>query len=264
MSIDQQTDGSPARVRNIRLTIQYEGTNYCGWQRQPNGMSIQQRIEEALEPINGAPLRLYGSGRTDAGVHALGQVANFHTHAPHSPGTFLRAASVNLPSDIVIVGADEVPLKFNARRDARIRWYRYRMHTGQIRPLFERNYSQHVPFSVNAETARQAAEIFEGRHDFAAFRSVHCTARRTALDIQDCVLNIEKDRWTLDLRCRSFLHNMVRVIAGTIIQTARGKLALAEIGDALKTGKRHKLFITAPPRGLTLMAVGYPGKKEKQ
>jgi tRNA pseudouridine38-40 synthase len=247
--------------RNIRLTIQYEGTRYCGWQRQPNGLSIQQAVEDALLPVNGAPVRLLGSGRTDAGVHALGQIANFHTNATHSPETFLRAANTVLPRDIAIVEADEVPLEFNSRRDARIRWYRYRISTDKARPLFDRRLTLHCPHPLDAAKARQAARIFEGRHNFAGFRSVKCAAKRTELEMQDCVLRIDGGQWTLDLRCRSFLHNMVRIIAGSIIQAARGKLALADIEKALETGKRQKQSLTAPSRGLTLMAVGYPPEK---
>jgi tRNA pseudouridine38-40 synthase len=244
--------------RNILLTVQYDGARYCGWQRQPQALSVQQLLEEALAPIEGGPVRLRASGRTDAGVHARGQTANFVARSDRNPETFLRAANSALGHDVAVVGAVEVPPGFDARRDARLRWYRYRMTVGGPRPVFGRAQRWFVPGRLDARQARRAAELFLGRHDFSGFRSSACSARRTTLDIEDCSLRVRGRQWTLDLRCRSFLHNMARILAGAIVGAARGRLSLEDIQTALGSGRRDRRIVTAPPHGLTLMAVGYP------
>lgn len=246
-----------AIARNIRLTVAYDGTRYCGWQRQDNALSVQQVIEEALAPVAGAPMKLTAAGRTDAGVHAWGQVVNFHTEAPHAPHVFLRAGNARLPDDIVIREAREASPTFSARRDARLRTYRYQIAAGPIRPVFERDYVWHVTYKLNPERAHAAASLFEGRHNFAAFRSIQCTARRTVLDMRACSLSIADGRWTLEIRCRSFLHNMVRILTGAIVEVARGRLSIADLAAALETTERDPRIPTAPPQGLTLMGVEY-------
>ena len=245
-------------ARNILLLLQYDGRRYCGWQRQTNALSVQQTVEEALEPLNGAPVKLTAAGRTDAGVHAAGQVVNFHTQAAHSPAVFLRAANARLPEDIVIREAREVPPAFSARRDARMRHYQYRIVTGPIRPVFERDRLWHVTFRLNPDLALEAAALFEGRHEFAAFRSIQCSASRTVLDMQRCRLRMDGEQWTLDLSCRSFLHNMVRILTGAIVDVARGHLSLEEIRVALESGERNPRIPVAPPHGLVLMKIEYP------
>jgi len=244
-------------MRNILLTIQYDGSRYCGWQRQPHGLSVQQVLEEALEPIQGGPVRLRAAGRTDAGVHAEGQAANFRTSSLHPAEAFLRSANTQLPPDVAIVAAREAPVEFDARRDARMRWYRYRIATGPIRPVFGREQALHCPFPLDPQLAAAALSLFEGRHDFAGLRSAHCAARRTVLDLE-CSLAAEAGRWTLDFQCRSFLHNMVRILAGAVLETARGKLGLADLEAVARSGRRDARIPTAAAHGLTLMAVGYP------
>ncbi len=244
-------------LRNIKLVLQYDGARYCGWQRQLNALSVQQVVEEALLPVVGQLVSVKAAGRTDAGVHAAGQVANFQTLSPHSPDVLLRAGNARLPRDVVIREACEVPLSFNARRDARERWYQYRLATGAIRPGFDRDRLWHVTDPLDAALAPQAAAMFAGSHDFSGFRSSHCTAKRTLLDVTQCALTIEGERWTLDVRCRSFLHNMMRILTGAIVDVARGRLSLADLQTALETGERNPRFLTCPPHGLTLMEVKY-------
>ncbi|OPZ05699.1 MAG: tRNA pseudouridine synthase A [candidate division BRC1 bacterium ADurb.BinA364] len=243
--------------RNIFLVIQYDGGRFRGWQRQAGGPTVQQTVEEALEPINGAPVRLTGSGRTDAGVHALGQAANFRACSSHSPQAFLRAANARLPEDVAIVEAREAPLHFNARRDARLRWYRYRLAAGGVRPALHRATTAFVPYALDPALGARALDLFRGEHDFAGFRGAGCGARRTVLDLE-CWLCAEGGVWTFDFRCRSFLYNMARALVGATIEAARGKLPLEQIAEALATGRRGERIPTAPARGLTLMAVGYP------
>ncbi len=244
--------------RNILLVLQYDGGRYCGWQRQNNAISVQQVVEEALEPLAGAPVKLTAAGRTDAGVHAAGQVVNFHTNAAHAADVFRRAGNSRLPEDVAILEARDIPQEFSARYDARERWYRYRLHIGPVRPVFERDLQWHVLFPLHAERAKEAAALFCGQHDFQAFRSIQCTASRTVLDMKECRLSIDGEQWTLDLRCRSFLHNMVRILVGAIVEVSRGRLEIADLRRALESGQRDPRIPTAPPHGLCLMRVSYP------
>ena len=247
-------------MRNILLTLQYSGERYCGWQRQPEGLSVQQTVEEALEAVNGGPVRLRAAGRTDAGVHAEGQAANFRTESPHPPEAFLRAGNALLPEDIAIAAATEVPLEFDARRDTRVRWYRYRVFTAPVRPVFRREQMFHCHWRLDEERGQRALALFRGPHDFAGMRSAQCSATRTLLDLE-CALTATPGRWTFDFQSRSFLHNMVRILVGATLEAARGKLAVAELEAILRSARRDSRIPTAPARGLTLMAVGYPPEK---
>ncbi|MCX7011646.1 MAG: tRNA pseudouridine(38-40) synthase TruA [Candidatus Sumerlaeota bacterium] len=247
-------------MRNLLLTLQYGGERYCGWQRQPGGLSVQQAVEEALEPINGGPVRLHAAGRTDAGVHAEGQTANFRTESSHSPRAFLRAGNARLPEDIAIVAAVEVPLEFDARRDARVRWYRYRVFTAPVRPVFRREQLFHCHWRLDEERGQKALAVFRGRRDFAGMRSAQCSAKRTMLDLE-CSLTVTPARWTFDFQSRSFLHNMVRILVGAVLEAARGRIGVEELEAILRSRRRDSRIPTAPARGLTLMAIGYPPEK---
>ncbi|MBX7244804.1 MAG: tRNA pseudouridine(38-40) synthase TruA [Candidatus Sumerlaeaceae bacterium] len=259
MKLQQSSQESPQR--NIRLVLEYDGSNYVGWQRQINGISIQEKVEEALAVQLGTPVRVTAAGRTDAGVHALGQVVNFHTSSELTPRAIHRGAIRHLPRDITIVAADEVPVTFNARRDARLRWYRFHILNRSIAPAVGANFLTHVPFPLNPDKMGEAAARFEGHHDFSAFRAVTCTAVRTDLTMQRPGIRLLPDGLIImDFRCRSFLQNMVRIMAGTIVACGRGRLAATEISEMLKTGKRRNEAVTLPPNGLFLYRVHYTGE----
>jgi tRNA pseudouridine38-40 synthase len=245
-------------ARNIRLTIEYDGTNYVGWQRQSNGISVQQRLEEALSRHLGERVRTTCAGRTDAGVHARGQVVNFRTNSRLTPRAIQHGAFPLLPRDITIVEAAEAPAGFDARKSAVLRWYRYFLLNRPVAPAVGAAYLTHVPGRLSMAVMEEAAAVFEGHHDFRAFRAVTCTAVRTHLTMQRPVLTPGEDGLVvMDFRCRSFLQNMVRIMAGAIVACGRGKLSPSDIRFMLETGNRVNEAVTLAPNGLFLWRVFY-------
>jgi tRNA pseudouridine38-40 synthase len=256
----RQQETTSTGLRNIRLTVEYDGSAYSGWQRQANGIAVQQVLEEALEKQLGHSVRVNAAGRTDAGVHALGQVINFHTAIRLAPRAIERGTLIHLPPTVAISHAEEVPMTFDARRSARMRWYRFFLCNRSVRPAVGAQYLSHVIGRLDMHKMHEAAEALSGSHDFQAFRAITCTAVRTRLDL----LPIEFTRTAddiimIDFRCRSFLQNMVRILAGTMVSCARGKITIQEIQEMLASGKRRNEAITLPPNGLFLWRVLYPG-----
>jgi tRNA pseudouridine38-40 synthase len=247
-------------TRNIRLTVEYDGTDYAGWQRQANGLAVQQVLEDALEKQLGERVRVNAAGRTDSGVHALGQVVNFHTQTHLAPRAIERGTLLHLPRDVAISHAQEVDMHFDARRSARLRWYRFFLCNRSVRPAVGSQYMSHVIGRLDMDRMREAADALAGNHDFQAFRAITCTAVRTRLDLQPIeIRRTDEDVLILDFRCRSFLQNMVRILAGTIVSCGRGKISVEEIQTMLDTGKRRNEAVTLPPNGLFLWRVLYPG-----
>jgi len=250
-------------VRNIRVTVEYDGTNYVGWQMQKNGLSVQQVVEEALAQVLRHPVRVSAAGRTDAGVHALGQVINFPCEVNLPPRAIERALLPLLPRDVAVHSALDVPATFDSRRSARLRWYRYYLSNRSIRPAVGANYLTHVVGRLSLEKMRAAAEALSGSHNYQAFRAITCTAARTKLDMHPITITeLEDGILRLDFRCRSFLQNMVRILTGTIVSAGRGKISVAEIEEMLRTGVRRNEAVTLPPNGLFLYRVLYPGDAE--
>jgi tRNA pseudouridine38-40 synthase len=243
-------------VRKLKLTLEYEGTRYGGWQRQKNAPSIQQEVETALARVIQENVRLVGAGRTDAGVHALGQVAHFVTKSKLALLQIQRGANRYLPDDIVIRSAEEVAAEFHARHSAVRRWYRYQIINRHERPVLYRNYYTFVPYRLDTRLMQAGCELLSGEHDFAAFRSQQCTARRTRLNL-DVSMNRIGDVLLLDFRCRSFLHNMVRILVGALVELGRGKISLPDISKMLERKERFLAIPTMPAQGLTLMSVDY-------
>ena len=244
-------------MRNIKLTIQYDGTGFAGWQRQRDNRTVQQVIEEALRRITGEKTTLTGAGRTDAGVHALGQVANFHNKSSHPPQTFLAALNATLDSDVAVVRAEEVDEVFHARKDAQGKRYQYVIWNAAIRPVFDRQHMWHFAAAVNLDAMREAALSLTGEHDFRSF------ARATPSD-KDCVRRIheisivrDEPRVTLTLIGNGFLYTMVRSIVGTLMQVGLGKIEPLDIKRILEARDRREAGPTAPARGLTLIEVVY-------
>lgn len=250
-----------AQQRNIKLLIEYDGTRYSGWQRQKNAPSIQAEIEAALAKVVQERVTLYGAGRTDAGVHALGQVANFSTASSLAPQSIQKGCNSIVPADIRILEACEVPAGFHARHDAILRWYRYQIMNRPEGPALLRHYYAHVPYRLDIEQMEEAARILRGRHNFAAFRGQQCTARRTVLTLEKLEIQRQENILHIELTCRSFLYNMARIIVGTLIAVGRKKISLDAVKRMLDTQKRHRLVSTVPPHGLILMGVDYPPLK---
>jgi tRNA pseudouridine38-40 synthase len=243
-------------VRRIKLTLEYDGTRYGGWQRQHNAPSIQQEVETALARVVQENIHLVAAGRTDAGVHALGQVAHFETNSSLSLSQIQRGTNRYLPEDIVIRRADDVPSHFHARYSAVQRWYRYHIMNGRERPVLYRNYYAFVPYRLDMQLVKDGCALLSGEHDFAGFRSQQCTARRTRLALK-VEMHHDEDILLFDFTCRSFLHNMVRILVGVLVELGRGSYSLKDISVMFDRKKRPARIPTMPPQGLVLMRVDY-------
>lgn len=246
-------------MESYRLLLEYDGTRFVGWQRQPNGLSVQQVLEEALESLAGHPLRVHASGRTDAGVHALGQVVRVDlARVSLGPEGLLRGGNSALPEDVRIRSVEPCRASFDPRRDARRRWYRYGICGGQVGPALGRHYLWHVPCVVDWGRVEGALDVLRGEHEFSAFRSSACGAVRTVLDLEEARHEVVDTIHYLHFRCRSFLHNMVRFLVGAVLTVGQGRVGLDDLRLMLRTGHRDVSFRVAPPQGLVLMEVWYP------
>ncbi|NVN91126.1 MAG: tRNA pseudouridine(38-40) synthase TruA [Desulfuromonadales bacterium] len=244
-------------MRTIKLSIEYDGTNYAGWQIQPNGMAVQQVIEEALLQLLGEQVRLRSSGRTDAGVHAQDMVASFTTARKLPLQAFVGGVNRFLPPDIAILSATEVPTGFKAIGDARSKHYRYTIYNAQVRSPLRRLYSWHVREQLNLPAMCDAAYRYIGRHDFAAFRASNCVTKTTIRRIDSVSVSSEGNIIVIDVTGEGFLKNMVRIMAGTLVDIGRGRFAPEHIDMLLKNPDRKKAGVTAPACGLCLVEVSY-------
>lgn len=243
--------------RRILLTISYDGTAYAGWQRQFNAIAVQQRVEEALRRLTGEPIVVHGASRTDAGVHALGQRAHFDTSSRIAAERFPYAMNACLPRDIRVLAGQEVDGRFHARFDAKGKQYAYRIHNARYASALYRNMTAHVPVPLHVDAMRQALPILLGTHDFAAFQASGGTAKKTVRTLESAELLQNGEELTLWLRGNAFLYNMVRIIAGTLVEIGKGKLTGDCFQTALNTGNRLVLGPTAPACGLELTRVFY-------
>lgn len=252
-----QKPPAPPGTRRFLLTISYDGTRYGGWQIQQNAISIQQRLEEALHKITGEPVRVTGASRTDAGVHALGQRAHFDTAARIPQDKYPFALNTCLPRDIRVLECSLVPGDFHARFDARSKCYTYRIYNAPHASALLGHLCAHVPVSLSLSAMEQSLPALLGTHDFAAFQAAGGTAKTTVRTIREATLTREGPWLTLHLRGNAFLYNMVRIIAGTLIQVGQGKLPPDVFAAALASGSRLSLGPTAPAQGLELTRVDY-------
>ena len=251
-------------MRTLKLTIAYDGTRYAGWQAQRHSRTggrptIQATLERTLRRILREPVRVVGSGRTDAGVHAEAQVAHVRTRASLPAARLLRAANALLPADLAVTRIEEVGQEFHARFGAKRKRYRYRLFTGAAAPPFIRPYVAHVRAPLDLARMRREAAALKGRHDFRAFaRAGSLASGRSAVrTIADIVLRRRGDELRLDIEGNGFLHTMVRTIAGTLIDVGRGRLPPGTARRMLRTGSRALAGTVAPAQGLTLRAVTY-------
>jgi tRNA pseudouridine38-40 synthase len=244
-------------MRTIRLTIEYDGGAYSGWQFQANGLSVQEVVEGALAIVVGEKVRLISSGRTDAGVHARGMVAHFLTCRDLPLSAFREGVNRLLPRDVAIRDASESPDDFHARFDARGKWYRYTLHLGPVRSPLASRTSWHIRSALDFNAMKAGAEALVGTHDFAAFRSSGCDARTTVRTIFSVEMSREGDLLHIDVKGSGFLRNMVRVMVGTLMEIGMGKRPALEVEQLLREGCRTRAGQTAPPYGLCLMEVWY-------
>lgn len=262
-------------MRVIKLTIQYEGTAYVGWQRQKVGISLQGALESALAEIEGVEVHVVGAGRTDAGVHALGQAASVRLQCSIALPALKRALNAILPRDIRVISAKEMSHTFNARSEARSKTYQYFVMTGSVISPFERRYVWHVPQPLNVKWMTEAVMLLKGRHDFSAFQttggSVQTTIRTITEVEVDEVTSAQflspmvstatrpSDSSLLVFRIcgDGFLRHMVRAIVGTLVDIGSGRRTPKNIGKILVSGDRSQAGPTAPPQGLFLVSVDY-------
>ncbi|HXG51719.1 MAG TPA: tRNA pseudouridine(38-40) synthase TruA [candidate division Zixibacteria bacterium] len=242
---------------NIKLTLEYDGTNYHGWQLQPNGVSVQAVVEKAVATFLGAPARVTAAGRTDAGVHALGQVANFVTDRNPDLGKLQKGLNALTPRDIVIREVEHVPDSFDARRDARSREYRYRIWNRPWPSPFECRYAWHVHDPLDLEPMREAIAALEGEHDFSSFQAAGCEAAHAVRRIFSNSLEREDGVVVYRVEATAFLRHMVRNIVGTLVEVGRGERTPAEFVRLLEARDRRKAGRTAPAHGLFLTSVRY-------
>jgi tRNA pseudouridine38-40 synthase len=250
-------------VRNIKLTLAYDGTDFHGWQIQPGRPTIQGAITDVVRKITQEKLTIHAAGRTDAGVHATGQVAHFRTQSHLTPQEFQRALNALLPPAIRAVCAEEVGPDFHARWQAQAKTYRYRIFRGRVVPPFEWRYVLHYPFPLDVTAMAQAARRFEGEHDFSSFAASTGSEEedrdRTPVRVIFSSEIIEAaEELSYVVRGRSFLRYMVRKIVGTLIEVGKGKLAPDDIPPLFEMRDRSKSGATVPPHGLCLVSVEYP------
>lgn len=246
----------------IKLTIEYDGANYAGWQIQPNGLAVQQVIEEALQKLLGETVRLRSSGRTDAGVHARGMVAAFQTSAGLPLRAFVEGCNRYLPPDIAIINASEAPAGFKPINDASAKHYRYTIITSVIRSPLNRFHAWHIREPLDLAAMRDAANRFIGRHDFAAFRASNCVARTTMRRIDSVSITSAGDQIIIDVVGEGFLKNMVRIMVGTLVDIGKGRFEPEYITWLLQNRDRKKAGVTAPAHGLCLEKVYYDDADE--
>ena len=248
--------------RNIKIIIEYDGTNYGGWQRQTNSPSIQQELEEGLFKLTGEEIVVQGAGRTDSGVHARGQVANFLTDSSIPPHRFSLALNAVIPYDIRVVDSAEVASHFHSRFYARARHYRYSMVVGAHGIAIGRDYYYHVPVQLDIESMKRATELFRGTHDFKAFQAAGSIAKTTIRTIYDAKLTWQDPYLCFDIIGSGFLYNMVRIIVGTLVHIGKGKMSCNRVKDIFEIGDRRLAGPTAPPHGLCLEKVYYDEDKD--
>ena len=241
-----------------RITVEYDGTGYVGWQRQRNGPSIQQSLEEAVYKFCGETVRVYGAGRTDAGVHALGQVAHFDINRDTPADRVRDALNAHLREEaIAVLAAEEVSAAFNARTSARERVYLYRILNRRPQPALEHARVWHVGIPLGAEAMHEAAQRLVGKHDFTSFRASLCQAKSPVKTLD--ALSVERSGEEIHVyaRARSFLHHQVRNMVGTLQWVGAGKGTGDDISVALEARDRSAAGPTAPSGGLYLVSVGY-------
>ena len=244
-------------MRNIKLTITYDGTNYKGWQLQKNGRTVQEEVERAIKKVFGKKCRVHGAGRTDAGVHALKQVANFKAASSIPVQNIQPALNAALPEDIAVTRAEEVPPDFHSRFDARSKHYRYNILNQKHRDPFAEKYSWRVPYSLDIPLMRKEAEYIIGRHDFKSFQATDKIERSSVRRITGIKISKRKSRITVDVVGEGFLYNMVRNIVGTLVDIGRGYLPPGSMKKILRKKDRREAGPTAPSKGLFLVEVTY-------
>jgi tRNA pseudouridine38-40 synthase len=251
----------------FKITVAYDGTGYVGWQRQASGVSIQGLLEDAVGELEGRDVPVAGAGRTDAGVHALGQVASFNLEREMAPAVLLRAVNARLPPAVRVIAAQHASADFHARFGARSKTYRYWLWNGDTGNPFERQYSWHVAAPLDVDRMAQAARLVEGRHDFAAFQTAGSDAQTTEREVFSSRITSKLsttvgggDLIQYEITGDGFLRHMVRAIVGTLVEIGRGSRPVTFMQEVIESRNRAMAGPTAPAEGLFLVSVAYDGE----
>lgn len=245
-------------MKRVRIVVAYDGTDYCGWQIQPNGVTIEEVLNKCLKALTGEEIRVIGASRTDSGVHALGNVAVFDTESRIPPERMAYAMNQRLPEDIVVVRSEEVPLDWHPRYQSQIRkTYEYHIYNAKSQNPLRRRYAAFVSFPLDIEKMREGAAYLMGTHDFASFCCIRSNVEDTVRTIDAIQIRQEGPEITLKVSGSGFLYNMVRIIAGTLIRVGRGFYTPEMVREILEARERTSAGVTAPPEGLVLVEVCY-------
>lgn len=244
-------------MRNIKLIIEYNGKGFNGWQKQPNKLNIQGEIERAIGELTNEEINLIASGRTDAGVHSFGQTANFYTNSKIPIEKFAIAINSKLKKTIVIKSAEEVDEKFHSRYSVHNKRYRYIINNSEQGTAIYKDLEYHMPVKLNVDKMKEAIKYFEGKHDFSAFKSSGTSSKSSVREIYKAEIIDKDEKIYIELTGNGFLYNMVRIIAGTLVDVGLGKIEPEDIPKIIESKKRENAGKTLPPHGLYLMEVNY-------
>lgn len=244
-------------MRNIKLIIEFDGSNFCGWQRQPQGRTVQKVVETAIFKATGEDIMINGSSRTDAGVHAREMVANFFTNSTIPGDKFREAINTRLPEDVSIIKSEEVDEAFHARYSSKGKTYSYTIVNRYERLSLGHQYLYHYKYKLDVNAMRNACKYFIGSHDFRAFMSPGSSIKTTVRNVQKLYIEQNEDKIKIYITADGFLYNMVRIIVGTLLKVGNGKLKAENIEDIIKEGNRKRAGMCVPPNGLILEKVFY-------
>lgn len=245
-------------MQRFRITVEYDGTPYVGWQAQTNGVSVQEVLERAIHAFSKEKVRVFGAGRTDAGVHALGQVAHFDLERKITPLRLMNAINAHLTREaVVVLDAKKAAADFDARRSAARRHYRYRILNRRPPPVLEKNRVWHVRRLLDAKAMHEAAQVLVGKHDFTTFRAIRCQAKSPVKTLERLDVRRGGEEIVITAEARSFLHHQVRSMVGTLKLVGEGRWTTADVRAALEAKDRTRVGLNAPARGLYLVKVDY-------
>ena len=244
-------------MRNIKLIIEYNGKGFNGWQKQPNKLNIQGEIERAIGELTNEEINLIASGRTDAGVHSFGQTANFYTNSKIPIEKFAIAINSKLKKTIVIKSAEEVDEKFHSSYSVHNKRYRYIINNSEQGTAIYKDLEYHMPVKLNVDKMKEAIKYFEGKHDFSAFKASGTSSKSSVREIYKAEIIDKDEKIYIELTGNGFLYNMVRIIAGTLVDVGLGKIEPEDIPKIIESKKRENAGKTLPPHGLYLMEVNY-------
>ena len=246
------------KIKRIRITVAYDGTDYCGWQIQPNGITVEEVLNKAISKLTGEDIHVIGASRTDSGVHALGNVAVFDTCSTIPGERMAYALNQRLPEDIVIVKSEEDPLTWHPRyQDEITKTYEYHIYNARVPDPLKRRTCAFVSFPMDVEKMREGAAYLIGEHDFVSFCNVRTNVEDTVRTVNSIFIRQNGQEIIIEIEGNGFLYNMVRIIAGTLIRVGRGFYEPEKVKEILEAKKRTEAGVTAPPQGLILKEICY-------